>query len=146
MKHRMKLTATVTLALLACSAISAHAFPIGKKKEVIVGADSMPLTPAQSALIDKAIAREAAVIKTLKTRQPLVETYIQNMHADPVMGQSPTSDLHFIGRICSFGSEGHWRRWIQVQASVQHAGRYQLWPAPLVPRGWLRCHAGDRQQ
>jgi hypothetical protein len=102
MIHRMKVTATVTLAFLACSAISAHAFPIGKKKEVIVGADSMPLTPSQSALIDKAIAREAAVIKTLKTRQPLVETYIQNMHSDPVMGQSPTSDLHFIGRI-NFG-------------------------------------------
>jgi hypothetical protein len=100
MNHRTKLTAVVTLALLATSASSASAFPIGKKKQPApVTPESVRLTPAQSALVDKAIAREAVVIKTLKLRQPLVETYIQNMRPDPVVGQTPASDLHFLGRV-----------------------------------------------
>lgn len=54
---------------------------------------------AQNALIDKAIAREKIVIKTVKERAPLVETYIQNMRPDPVMGQVPESDQHFLARV-----------------------------------------------
>ena len=42
------------------------------------------------------------IVKTLKQRTPIVETYIQNMHTDAVMGQSPESDVHFLGRV-NFG-------------------------------------------
>jgi hypothetical protein len=56
-------------------------------------------TAAQNALIDKAIVREKVVIKTVKERAPLVETYIQNMKPDPVLGQVPESDQHFLGRV-----------------------------------------------
>ena len=57
------------------------------------------LPPAQNALIDKAIAREKVIVKTVKDRAPLVETYIQNMKPDPVLGQVPESDEHFLGRV-----------------------------------------------
>ncbi len=73
---------------------------VGKKKHQ--QDDILPqrkLTPGQSALIDKAIAREKVVIATVKQRAPLVETYIQNMKPDPVMGQVPYSDEHFLGRV-----------------------------------------------
>jgi hypothetical protein len=56
-------------------------------------------TPAQNALIDKAIVREKTVIKTVKDRAPLVETYIQNMRPDQLLGQVPDSDQHFLGRV-----------------------------------------------
>src|SRR3569833_375076 len=57
------------------------------------------LTPAQSALIDKAIVREKEVIKVVKERAPLVETYIQNMRPDPVLLQVPDSDQHNLARV-----------------------------------------------
>ena len=87
-------------AMLAVSATQAHAaIPLlGKKKPK----DDLParkLTPAQNALIDKAIAREAEVVKVVRDRAPLVETYIQNMKPDPALLQVPTSDQHFLGRV-----------------------------------------------
>ncbi len=101
MFNRTKLTAAVTLALLAAPALPALAFPIGKKK-VDTTNDYRKPNAAQNALIDKAIVREAVIIKTLKERTPIVETYIQNMRPDPVMGQVPESDVHFLGRV-NFG-------------------------------------------
>jgi hypothetical protein len=79
------------------------AFPLlGKKKPVDDASTIRKPTAAQNALIDKAIAREAVVIKEVKSRVPLVETYIQNMKADPVMFQAPQSDQHFLARV-NFG-------------------------------------------
>jgi len=97
MNFRTKSTAVVALALLAASALPAAAFPFGKKKpeEQIFRKP----TPAQNALIDKAIAHEAVVIKTLKERSPLVDTYIQNMKPDPLLGQTPESDWHSLARV-----------------------------------------------
>ncbi len=91
--------AGMTLALLVASATPGHAAgfaPFKKKKDDVQG---KKLTPAQSALIDKAIVREKQVIKVVKERAPLVETYIQNMKPDPVMRQVPESDEHFLGRV-----------------------------------------------
>ena len=102
MISRNKTIAGLSLALLIATAIPGHAAGLPlfgskkKDKEVQVG---KKLTPAQSALIDKAIIREKNVIKVVKERAPLVETYIQNMKPDPVMRQVPESDQHFLGRV-----------------------------------------------
>ena len=96
MNLRTKLTTAVTLSLLAAACIPASAFP---KKKAQPFQDGRKLTPAQSALVDKAITREALVVKTVREKTPIVETYIQNMRPDPVMGQAPESDLHFLGRV-----------------------------------------------
>src|SRR5271155_1630944 len=69
-----------------------------KKKDDDMSTTRKP-TAAQNALIDKAIVREKAVVKTVKDRAPLVETYIQNMKPDPLLGQVPESDEHFLGRV-----------------------------------------------
>jgi hypothetical protein len=69
-----------------------------KKKDDDMSTTRKP-TAAQNALIDKAIAREKVVVKTVKERAPLVETYIQNMKPDPVLGQVPDSDQHFLARV-----------------------------------------------
>src|SRR5271154_7331194 len=71
----------------------------GKKKKDDDLSTSRKPTPAQNALIDKAILREKVIIKTIKDRAPLVETYIQNMKPDPVLGQVPESDQHFLSRV-----------------------------------------------
>src|ERR1700678_346491 len=69
-----------------------------KKQDEDIASDRKP-SAAQNALIDKAIVREKVVIKTVKDRAPLVETYIQNMRPDPVLGQVPESDQHFLARV-----------------------------------------------
>ncbi len=100
MTLRMKFTAAaVTVTLLTMSAMPASAFPLLGKKKSTGQQEVRKLTPAQSALVDKAIAREKVVIETLKKRTPLVETYIQNMKPDPVMRATVDSDTHFLGRV-----------------------------------------------
>ncbi len=99
MTERTKVAAVASLALLVLSALPATAYPIFGKKKVDKSEIQRKPTAAQNALIDKAIVREAVVIKTLKERTPMVETYIQNMKPDPVMFQTPKSDEHFVGRV-----------------------------------------------
>ncbi len=105
MTLRKQTATSLLLAFLAGSSLSAAAaihMP-GKKKKAD---DSLLPTrkpnAAQNALIDKSIAREKVVIKTLKERAPMVETYIQNMRPDPVLIEVPESDQHFLGRV-AFG-------------------------------------------
>jgi hypothetical protein len=90
------------LALLATgfSAQAAFGLPLlGKKKTDQDVLPARKLTASQNQLIDQAIAREKEVIKTVRERAPLVETYIQNMRPDDVLGQAPESDQHFLSRI-----------------------------------------------
>src|SRR5579871_5586905 len=102
MIFRKHSTAGLLLATFVATTLSAHAFGlplVGKKKKTEDVLPARKLTPAQSALIDKAIAREKVVVKTVKERAPLVETYIQNMKPDPVLGQVPESDEHHLARV-----------------------------------------------
>jgi len=50
-------------------------------------------------VVDRAIAREHALVTMLGRRTPLVETYLQNMRNDPQLGPVPTSDHYYFGRI-----------------------------------------------
>ena len=102
MNARARSTAgAMLLALFLAATIPtlAGASIFGKKR---VQQDTTPgrkLTPAQNALIDKAIVREREIIKVVKERAPVVETYIQNMKPDPLLLQIPESDQHFLARV-----------------------------------------------
>jgi hypothetical protein len=93
--------AGLLLALFVATTLPAQAGAsmLHKKKKEDDFSTSRKPTAAQNALIDKAIVREKVVVKTVKERAPLVETYIQNMRPDPVLGQVPESDEHFLGRV-----------------------------------------------
>jgi len=60
-------------------------------------ATATPTTLEQ--VVDRAVAREQALIKMLANRTPLVETYLQNMKNDPELGPVPTSDHYYFGRL-----------------------------------------------
>jgi Peptidase family M48 len=60
-------------------------------------AASAPTTLDQ--VVNRAIAREHALIIMLAKRTPLVETYLQNMKNDPQLGPVPISDHYYFGRI-----------------------------------------------
>ncbi len=151
MIFRKHSTAGLLLATLVATTLSAHtAFGlplVGKKKKAEEVLPARKLTAAQNALIDKAIAREKVVVKTVKERSPLVETYIQTMKPDPVMGQIPESDEHHLARV-DFNkiigdndyavnkatSAGHWweqARILQVIVVLHHKPRRQ--PASQLP-------------
>ena len=100
MIFRKQPTAGLALAFLATTFSTSPVFAasmFGKKK--VQDLPATKLTASQNQLIDKAIVREKEVIKTLKERAPLVETYIQNMRPDDKLGQAPESDQHFLGRV-----------------------------------------------
>jgi hypothetical protein len=58
-----------------------------------------PLTPEQSALVDKAISQEKVLIKAIRTRTPLVETYIQDTRPDVKLYQVPVDDQYMLSRV-----------------------------------------------
>ena len=45
------------------------------------------------------IVREKGLIKMLANRTPVVETYLQNLTADPQLGPVPSEDHYFLGRL-----------------------------------------------
>ena len=45
------------------------------------------------------IEREHGLIKILSNRTPVVETYLQNLTADPQLGPVPSEDHYFLGRL-----------------------------------------------
>ena len=45
------------------------------------------------------IEREHGLIKALSNRTPVVETYLQNLTADPQLGPVPSEDHYFLGRM-----------------------------------------------
>src|SRR5262249_27421404 len=63
---------------------------------------STEITSPRSTLdeaVDRAIARERALIDMLKTRTPLIETYLQDLRFDPQAGPVPIGDHYFLGRM-----------------------------------------------
>ncbi len=78
---------TVSLAVLAAQAKTPKFAP------------PVPLTPEQTALVQKAIAREKETVKAIQSHTPVVQTYIQNMRPDPKLYSVPQSDQYMLGRV-----------------------------------------------
>lgn len=57
------------------------------------------LTAEQSALVDKAIAQEKVLIRDIKMRTPLVETYIQDTRPDQKLYTVPVDDQYILSRV-----------------------------------------------
>jgi Peptidase family M48 len=62
---------------------------------------SAPSTPSTTMdqVVDRAVEREHALMAMLKTRTPLVETYLQNLKFDRQLGPAPVQDHYFLGRM-----------------------------------------------
>src|SRR5579863_4616818 len=52
-----------------------------------------------SEIADRIFYREAKFVQDLKTYTPMVETYIQDFKSDEQLGQVPSGDKYFIGRL-----------------------------------------------
>jgi Peptidase family M48 len=69
----------------------------GQSPAATVAAMAPPTTMDQ--VVDRTIQREHGLMELLKTRTPLVETYLQNLKADPKLGAVPSEDHYFLGRL-----------------------------------------------
>jgi hypothetical protein len=101
------------VAALSLSFAVAPAFAKKEKKAAFV-----PLTPAQTELLNRAMAREKVTVKEIAKHTPVVQTYIQNLKPDPVEYLVPVSDQYIIGRVDfgkTFGDE-------QYDARATHRG------------------------
>lgn len=80
--------AVLGVVLSVCSSGTAHA-------------QQQPSTPASNAdqALDRALTNEAQLIKKLKTMEPVVETYIQQMQRDEDLGAIPKTDNYFLGKL-----------------------------------------------
>jgi hypothetical protein len=61
------------------------------------GTQAAPSTLDQ--VVDRIILREHGLIDMLKTRTPIVETYLQNLEWDAQLGPVPKDDRYFLGRV-----------------------------------------------
>ena len=65
--------------------------------------DSQPNQKSQSVrnevIINKIFDQEASIVQNMHKYTPLVETYIQDMKEDPVLGRVPERDKYFLGRL-----------------------------------------------
>jgi len=69
-----------------------------------------PPTPAQTALLERAIANEKVMEKELQKRIPMVQTYIQNVKPDASLATVPVSDEYILSRVDfdkSFEADGY---------------------------------------
>src|SRR5271163_3040295 len=85
------ISSTTVLLFALCAMVAQAKQPVIKP--------GVPLTAAQSALLDRAINNEKILAKELQKRTPMVQTYIQNMKTDPALSQVPSSDKYILSRV-----------------------------------------------
>src|SRR5580700_6022840 len=59
----------------------------------------LPTPTTMDQVVNLFIEREHGLIKVLSNRTPVVETYLQNLQADPQLGPVPSADHYFLGRL-----------------------------------------------
>src|SRR5581483_2969050 len=55
--------------------------------------------PGYDATVDRIFAREHEFVQSMRQYTPLAETYIQEFKPDNDLGETPTSDHYFMGRL-----------------------------------------------
>jgi hypothetical protein len=60
---------------------------------------TVPAPTTMDQVVNLFIEREHGLIKVLSNRTPVVETYLQNLTADPQLGPVPSEDHYFLGRL-----------------------------------------------
>ncbi len=73
-----------------------------------------PAPTSMDQVVSLLIEREHALIQMLSKRTPVVETYLQNLTADPQLGPVPSADHYFLGRM-DMGEAGDRKDYLKEQ-------------------------------
>jgi Peptidase family M48 len=112
-------------------------------------APAVPATPVTTMddVVNRAIAREHALMDMLKDRNPLVETYLQNLKSDEKLGAVPAGDHYFLGRM-DLGESVDRRDYLTKDTSFQKSlmgGVTKLFKFEYQPMGFSWMIFADRQ-
>ena len=83
----------------AAQAPAAQATPAADAASAPAPPPSAAAPTTMDQVVNLFIEREHGLIKVLSTRNPVVETYLQNLSADPQLGPVPSEDHYFLGRM-----------------------------------------------
>jgi Peptidase family M48 len=88
---------TAVLLLLVAAGWAQEAAPVPQQAQTQT--QSAPPVLTMDDVVNRAIDREHALLQFLKNRNPLVETYLQNLKPDAELGAVPSQDHYFLGRL-----------------------------------------------
>ena len=91
--------------------------------------------PKLDEIIDRMIKREHDAIAAFDLYRPIVETYIQVVRPDKLMGIVPQSDFYFLGH-------ADFRRRLKVHSLIERTRKVSLWS--FEPAGFLQMIFSDR--
>jgi hypothetical protein len=97
-------------------------------------------------VVDRAIEREHALMEMLKSRTPLVETYLQNLKFDAKTGAAPVQDHYFLGRM-DLGESLDRRDYLSKDTSLESrllGGFTKLYKFEYKPMGFSWMIYADR--
>jgi hypothetical protein len=117
-----KLTFTAGL-LISLSAIAQQAPPTQNPSATVTPSPAQATQAPPTTLdqvVDRALDREKALIKMLEERTPLIETYLQDLKPDSMLGAVPMQDHYFMGRLDLREDKGPNRRdYLDTDKSLQ---------------------------
>ena len=115
-------------------------------------ASSQATPPSQSAspttmdqVVDRFVEREHGLMKMLENRNPVVETYLQNLTLDPQLGPVPKDDHYFLGRM-DLGESVDRKDYLRDQSMEKHllGGFTKLFKMQYQPMGFSWMIFADR--
>jgi len=148
-KFKFMIAALVLITLSAAGQqATEQAVPASQTSNVANGASIATATPTtMDALIDRIIQREHALMAMLNGHTPLVETYLQDVKMDPVMGISPKADHYFLGKM-DLGATVERRDFLSKDSSMESSmlgGFTRLFKFEYHPMGFSWMIFADRE-
>jgi hypothetical protein len=110
-------------------------------------AQTLPPVTTMEDVVNRAIVREHALMDMLKTRNPLVETYLQNLKPDQQLGAVPKEDHYFLGRM-DLGESIDRRDYLTKDNSLEKSmlgGVTKLFKFEYQPMGFSWMIFADRE-
>jgi hypothetical protein len=108
---------------------------------------TVPAPTTMDQVVDLFIDREHGLIKALSNRTPVVETYLQNLAADPQLGPIPSEDHYFLGRL-DMGETVDRKDYLRDQQKSMQArllgGFQKLYKVQYQPMGFSWMVYADR--
>jgi len=107
---------------------------------------ALPAPTTMDQVVDRFIEREHGLMKMLSNRTPVVETYLQNLTADPQLGPVPSEDHYFLGRM-DMGETVDRKDYLKEKDPMQAklmGGFHKLFKVQYQPMGFSWMVYADR--